>query len=163
MAPAVVYPNEIETIEGGGYFGTMEAEVYELNELGSAQSTQMIRTSQAWGVKVRWEMHGVLVATFPCDFELQLYLDRMGPGTDFGPFITVPINSLSVPLNPGLTNVDDQRVYGVTPEVKIQLAAGAVPAGVYEVVVILQARIGTNKQPYAGIVTLRPVDIFTVT
>jgi len=148
------YPQTIESPLGSGYEGSMDAKVFELNELAQPTSTQQIRTSQDWGVTVFWEMHGPSVLWEYVDFNADMFLDVMGPGTDFGPYSVGPINSFSSALT-----ADGQRLY----QVDIPVAAG-LPVGVYEIAVVLQptstTALGTHKLPFASIVTVAPVSIY---
>jgi hypothetical protein len=146
------YANEIESPTGSGYNGTMEAEVYELLEPGQLSSTQLIRDTQDWGIKVRWEMHDALAAFLNVDFDVTAFAESIGPGQEEN-LGTVTENSLSVPFAGG------QRVY----EKDFLVAHGILQAGVYKLVIILQPRyVGlTMKLPFAGLVELKPVDIFS--
>jgi hypothetical protein len=157
MAPTR-YPNEIESPTGVGYNGTMEAEVYEVLEPGQLSSTQLIRVTQDWGIQIRFEMHdaGALFAHYT--FDLTAFAESLGPGPEVS-LGAVSVDSLSVPYDA----LNGQRVYGVPPAalVQIPVAAGTLPVGVYKLVVILQPRNGFGDlQPFAGIVELKPVNIF---
>jgi hypothetical protein len=150
------YAKEIESPTGTSYYGTVEAEVYEVLEPGQFSSTQLIRDTQDWGIQVRWEMHDAWATFLNVDFEVTAFAESIGPGPEAN-LGTVTVNSLSVPF------VGGQRVYGTAPVVQIPVVAGTLPVGAYQLVVILQPRYVnlTMKLPFAGLVEVKPVSIFS--
>jgi hypothetical protein len=150
----VSYPNEIESPTGTGFDGTMDAEVFEATEPGQFNSTQLIRTTQDWAIRVYWEMHGAWPPFGWFDFDVTAFYESIGAGPE-GTLGAVTVNSLSVPLAGG------QRVYGTMPVVEIPVLAGTLPVGLYNLAVALQPRfVGGPPMPFAGLVELKPVNIF---
>ena len=112
-------------------------------------------TDQAWGVKVDWEMHGILAKFLHATFELRILLESIGPGAELAlPATVVEVDTLSAPW------VGGQRVYSR----KITIAAGTVPAGAYKLVTLLQlydhANPGAKPYPVAGMVEGPIVNFF---
>ena len=117
--------------------------------------SQLIDTDQAWGVKVDWEMHGILAKFLNATFELRILLESIGPGAELAlPATVVEVDTLSAPW------VGGQRVYSR----KITIAAGTVPAGAYKLVTLLQlydhANPGAKPYPVAGMVEGPIVNFF---
>ena len=132
----------------------MDAEVFEATEPGQFNSTQLIRTTQDWTIRVYWEMHDAWAVFGWFDFEVTAFYESIGAGPE-GSLGVVVVNSLSVPL------VGGQRVYGTAPVVEIPVAAGTLPVGLYNVAVALQPHfVGGPPMPFAGLVELKPVSIF---
>ena len=150
------YANPLETNMMTSYTGSMEAYVFEATGPGPAYPpTNTIRTDQPWGVTVKWEMDGALVTWLNANFQIQVFLERMGPGADYAlPIVTV--NSLAGVLTNPLTA--PERNYSVN----VNVAPGAVAIGIYRVVVALHLfDDGTgNPTPIAGFADCGFIDIF---
>ena len=153
------FANNIEVptpLAPGAYDGTMQAATFEVAEPGEPENpSQLIDTDQAWGVKVDWEMHGILAKFLHATFELRILLESIGPGAELAlPASVVEVDSLSAPWVAG------QRVYSR----KITIAAGTVPAGAYKLVTLLQlydhANPGAKPYPVAGMVEGPIVNFF---
>ena len=74
------FANNIEVptpLAPGAYDGTMQAATFEVAEPGEPENpSQLIDTDQAWGVKVDWEMHGILAKFLHATFELRILLEE---------------------------------------------------------------------------------------
>ncbi len=85
-----------------------------------------IRSDQPWGVRVEWQTSGSLSSLLAGDWEVTVYIDRMG-GAPF----TLPGNVQTTPLvalNPANYTVD------------FTFPAGAVPAGAYRMAITVTMR-----------------------
>lgn len=116
---------------GAAYKGDMTAQVFELASPDTPVPTNHIRTTQAWGVEVKWRMEGAFVPFLIDQFQLRSFIESIGPGLEAalpmgGPVV---VNTLAAPLQAG--NV---REYSAN----INVPAGTVPAGVYKVVTVVQ-------------------------
>ncbi len=147
------YANQLET-NMTSYSGSLEAYVFEATGPGPAYPpTNVIRTDQPWGATVKWEMDGALVTWLNATFQIQVVLERMGPGADYAlPIVTV--NSLTGILTP----IPPKRNYSVN----VNVGPGAVVTGIYRVVVALHLfDDGTgNPTPIAGFADCGYIDIF---
>lgn len=153
------FANNIEVpvpLAPGAYDGTMQAATFEIGNAGEFENpTQLIDTSESWGVKVDWEMHGILAKFLHATFELRILLESIGPGAELAlPATVVEVDSLSTPW------VGGQRVYSRN----IPIPAGTVPAGAYKLVTLLQlydhANPGAKPYPVAGMVEGPIVNFF---
>ena len=147
------YPNLLET-NMTSYSGSLDAYAFEATGPGPAYPpTNIIRTDQPWGVTVRWEMDGALVVWLNAAFQIQVVLERMGPGPDYA-LPSVSVNSLAGVL----TAMPPKRDYSVN----VNVAPGAVQPGIYRVVVALHLfDDGTgNPTPIAGFADCGFIDIF---
>ena len=147
------YPNQLDT-NMTSYTGSMEAQVFEGPDPAYGP-VNVIRTDQSWGVRVKWEMDGALVTWLNANFQIQAFLERMGPGADYALPIVV-VNSLTGILTNPLTN--PERNY----KVDVTVAPGAVAVGVYRVVVALHLFDDSsgNPTPIAGFADCGFIDIF---
>jgi hypothetical protein len=143
----------------GSYDGTMDAYTFELAEPGLPVTSKLIRTTQDWGVTVEWEMHGVLAHFLDADFHLKVCFESIGPGPEgvLPGAGDVVVNTLSGALTfPGGLAT---RTY----KKNIDVSAGALPAGAYKLVVVLQLYScchPSHPYPIAGLVELSVIDIF---
>lgn len=106
--------------------GTITASVHEH---GGTAPTTIISTDQSWAVNVNLKNTGPAASMVGGKYDLHLLLERMGPGVDLDltdPFIPDHI----IPLTPGTSPVSYFK--------HIDVAAGAVPAGVYKLIVLLR-------------------------
>ncbi len=140
------------------YNGTMDGYVFELAEPGLPVTTNLIRTTQDWGVKVKWTMTGPLASFLEAEFHLKVFLESIGPGNEYSlPPADVIVNTLSVPLTfPGGVPT---REYAVD----IPIPAGTVEPHPYKIVAFLQLFSccpGNRKYPVAGMYELPITDVF---
>lgn len=140
------------------YDGTMQAETFEIAEPGLPVTTNLIRTTQDWGIKVKWEMHGPLAVFLDADFHIRGFLESIGPGTEYAqPVTDIVVNTLSVPLT--VTPDGPTREY----EVDINIPKGTVEPHPYKLVAFIQLYSccpKSHKYPIAGMCELPVVDIF---
>ncbi len=147
------YANQLET-NMTSYSGSLEAFVFEATGPGPKYPpTNVIRTDQPWGVTVKWEMDGALVLWLNANFQIQVVLERMGPGADFAlPPVIVGT------LTGTLTNPPPSRNYTHN----VNVVPGAIPSGIYRVVVALHLFDDTSGSPtpIAGFADCGYIDIF---
>lgn len=106
--------------------GTIAASTHEH---GGIAPQSIIGTDQSWAVNVSWTNTGPGTSMVGGTYDLHLLLERMGPGVDLDltdPFIPDHI----IRLTPGPSPVSYFR--------HVDIAANAVPAGVYKLVVLLR-------------------------
>ncbi|MBX3061545.1 MAG: hypothetical protein U0528_04095 [Anaerolineae bacterium] len=138
------------------YTGSLDAYTFEASTPGPQYPpSNTIRTDQDWGVTVKWKMSGALTAWLNANFQIRVFLERMGPGADIAlPMVTV--NTLSTPLL-GFP-ASPHREYAEN----VNVAAGAIGEGVYRVVVVLHLfdnGLG-NPTPIAGFVDCGLIYVF---
>jgi hypothetical protein len=147
------------------YNGTINGYVFEQAEPGLVVTTNLIRTTQDWGVKVQWTMTGPLTEWLDADFHLRAYLESIGPGTEYskpddGDII---VNTLSVPLQ---YDADGKAFRSY--ETDIPIPAGTVEPHPYKIVAFLQLfscclredQRRPHKYPVAGMYELPITDVF---
>jgi hypothetical protein len=73
----------------------LEARVFDV---GGNAPTTIIKTSQAWQIRLVWEAVGVAVAFYSGTYTVDAFIESIGPGLEqrLGP--------VNVPLNPGQVN-----------------------------------------------------------
>lgn len=141
------------------YQGTIDAQIFELPQ-GVPVTSRIIRNTQKWGVKVDWEMHGNLAVFLDAEFRLQLFLESMGPGTEYALPLAGPVvvATLSVPNTP----VGGVATRTYTKNIEIDPAVTTVDVGTYKVVTALQLyeKSSNNPTPIAGFVEGPIIQIF---
>lgn len=123
--------------------GTMTATVWEASPV---LVTNIVRTDQTWGVKLDWEMKGILTSPLMGlggDYHLTIYLEDMGPGSNralpsAGP---VKVDSLGGTFDPiALTRTFSENL-------TFDPAVEPVPAGIYRLTALIQLY---HKDPPLG-------------
>ena len=145
------YPIELKT-EMTSYTGSMEAFVYE-GPGPTYAPTDVIPTNTPWGVHVKWEMDGALAIWLNANFQIQTFLERIGPGADYALPVLI-VNSLTGPLTP----FPPKRDYSVD----VKVAPGAIATGVYRVVVALHLYDDSSGSPtpIAGFADCGFIDVY---
>lgn len=135
------------------YDGHVDAEVFEVLSPDTTNPTNHIRTTQNWGVRVKWETYGSMVPFLVDEFRVRAYVEGFGNLPEFiSPPVTV--NTMAGAL------VGASRRYSAD----INFVAGALPAGVYKLAVLVQLfddAPGTNPYPIVAAVDLPLVTLFT--
>ncbi|MBX3062281.1 MAG: hypothetical protein U0528_03035 [Anaerolineae bacterium] len=138
------------------YTGSLDAYTFEASTPGPQYApTNTIRTDQNWGVTVKWKMSGALTAWLNANFQIRVFLERMGPGADIA-LPALSVNTLSEPLQN--FPAAPYREYAQN----VDVAAGAIGEGVYRVIVVLHLfdnGLG-NPTPVAGFVDCGLIYIF---
>ena len=146
-------PEAVEGVFDGSLNATVFAAFHDPDDL---PATNVIQTSQPWGVRVDWEIHGNLLwLNLNEAFELSLFIESIGPGPEMRfPPAPVQVLQLSVPVIAGA------RTYTRN----INVPAFTLPAGEYKVVTLVQwAAIGnTPKYDVAGMVEQPILNIIAV-
>jgi hypothetical protein len=119
------------------YDGYVDAEVFELLAPDTPNPTNHIRTTQNWGVRVKWETYGTMVPFLVDEFRLRAYVEGIGPLPEF-----------------------------ISPPVTVSTMAGALVGSkrTYSLVVLIQLfddAPGTNPYPIVAAVDLPLVTLFT--
>ena len=113
--------------------GEIEAAIFEL---GGTDPTAIIGSDQAWYVRVRWRLRGILKRHICGTWCICVYLERLGPGPD------IRLECRDVPIDPCLP---DREYY----EAVFNVAPGSVAfddcGTLYCVAVVL-----TSKDPCGG-------------
>jgi hypothetical protein len=109
------------------YKGQADAQVFELASPDNPVPSHHIRTTQAWGVAVKWEVEGAFVPFLVDQFHVYAFIESIGPGPELklGPLV---VNTMSVPLQAG-----NKRSYSAS----VPIAPGMAP-GVYKLVIMVQ-------------------------
>lgn len=108
----------------------------DVYEVPTMNPTSIIRTDQDWGVKFNWKTDGGLNHLLAGRFQLQVLLEKMGPGE--GP--AIPAKQIQFQSHP--------HEYNET----ISVPAGLVQSGAYKLVATLTMRgPGGVPGPIAGI------------
>jgi hypothetical protein len=111
-------------------------------------ASQIISTSENWGVQVAWEMNGAAANFFlllPEKWHVRLHLESIGPTGEFDLPIGGPLvvnYSAGVPAGPNVRRFEN---------INLNIPAGTVPAGVYNMALTVQL---ADPPPTS---TLRPV------
>jgi hypothetical protein len=157
MAPvSYTDPIEIPIAVVPIYDGTMRATGFEVGEPGQINTTNIIRTTQDWGVTVDWETHGWLAKYFNGTFHLKVLLERMGPDSPVQPDYALPEVTMDT-LAGAFNAVNQQRTYTKN----VNVAAGFVVEGTYKLVTLLQLYDQWGgKLPVAGLCEGKIIDIF---
>lgn len=108
-----------------------------VSEIGGVSPTTVIRTDQAWEVKVDWNLEGSLLGTqffnFVGEWVVSLYLESMGPTAEYalpaGGGVRVSVGTFTLPDPNDVTHRDYTA--------KIPVSAQTVAAGVYKMVVAI--------------------------
>ena len=146
-----MFPNLFET-DLTDYQGTLQAAAFE--GVGPIfPPSNIVRRDQPWGIKVDWEVHGPLVNYFDAEFRIRVYLESMGPGTEY----ELPIEIVAT-LDPLFPPVAGQRIYTKN----INIAAGTIDVGVYKIATVIHVfeRSSGNPTPIAGFVEGGMVFVF---
>jgi hypothetical protein len=126
------------------FAGTISASVIEH---GGVLPQSIIRTDQSWAVVVNWTNTGLATGMIGGKYDLHLLLERVGPGEDLD--LTDPADHY-VPLMPGPSPVNYSR--------HIDIAPGAVPDGVYKLVVVMRyIEPGGAPGPMSAYVEITPL------
>jgi hypothetical protein len=137
------------------YQGTLQAASFE--GLGPIfPPTNVIRSDQAWGVRVDWEVHGPLVEWLDAEFRISVFLESIGTGPEYN-LPQVNVSTLSIPVVvDGLGN--KSRTYTQN----IDVAPGQVQPGIYKIATALQLfeKATGNPTPVAGLYEGGLVHIF---
>lgn len=142
------YKNVLET-PSASCAGTMEAIVFEKAEFGPDTPATLIKTTQDWGIEVKWELHGDDTPLINGEFRVRAFLERMGPGDDkvipmgAQDYVAVSTGDLQPPdpadPNPQLNAL----LYKTKIEVPKVPEPTSVPAGTYKVTTIVQLYRGS--------------------
>lgn len=153
-------PIEIPIAAVPVFDGTMAAESFEVAEPGQLTTTNLIRTTQNWGVNVKWETHGFLSNLVSGKYHIRVLLEKIGVDVPSGDVDLPEIVIDSLTLVPGQTeyNAVDQQMSYNWP---VKVSAGDVNAGTYKLVTLLQLyNPAGNKLPVAGLCEGKIIDIF---
>ena len=88
---------EVSGAPSSGLHGSIQATVHEH---GGTAPTNIIRTDQAWGVNLAWQIHGPLVPMICGWWCLHIFMESIGPGPEFalpdpGPEILIPVDHIN--------------------------------------------------------------------
>jgi hypothetical protein len=121
-------PFSIPLGTGAAYSGQADAHIFELASPDNPVPTHHIRTTQDWGVRVRWEVEGAFVPFLVDEFHVYAFIESIGPGQELAPGPVV-VGTMSSPLLPG-----NKRVY----ETSVNIPKGTINPGVYKMAVMVQ-------------------------
>jgi hypothetical protein len=105
-----------------------------VSETGGVSPTTVIRTDQAWEVKVDWNLEGSLLGTpffsFVGEWVVSMFLESMGPTTEYA---LPTAGGVRLSVDTFTSTIDTHRDYTAT----IPVSANTVDAGVYKMVVAI--------------------------
>lgn len=126
--PALIFE---ELIPGNFAVNDGYAQLYEGPSTGGfpgGNPTNIIQTDQSWRVHFHWTNLGLLVPFMAGEWELEIYLEKMGPG-EFG-----------FPGTLGKTTVPFVAVNPHTYHVDIHIPPSTVPEGLYKLTACVQLK-----------------------
>jgi hypothetical protein len=131
------------------YAGTMEAKVFEAVP---EREKNIIRTDQDWGVILDWVMTGPLTASLDEEFQIQIFLESMGPGTEYALPAAGPHKVDTLAGVPGIDPItlEENRTYQET--LTINHAVTPIDPGTYRLTVTVQLfdKVSGTPWPVAG-------------
>jgi hypothetical protein len=132
---------KIETPLGAIYEGEVFAGIFEGVP---AREQNIIRTDQDWGVKVDWEMKGVLALFLNEEFQVRFFLESMGPGQEYQ--LPVPLPARVSTLAAVLDMTVPSRTYSET--ITIDHTTTPIAPGTYKLTITLQLFDSSTGTPY---------------
>lgn len=108
------------------------------------QPVRIIPTTDSWSISASWDILGLIAPFLAGDWNVSAYLEALDGGTDPGQVGTPPNMTIVVPLSS--VPLASPRNYSAT----INVPAGQVRTGLFNLTVAITYTIGGTPEPMAG-------------